>query len=101
MQFDSLLFAQAPLHVIAMKITPQGVTLDTIPVAEAGFCPCCAQRSARIHSHHCRTLADVPAHGQVVCIRMHLRRFTRGKQFFRAHKFPKVNLATRKFNRNR
>lgn len=75
MQFDSLLFAQAPLHVVAMKITPEGVTLDTMPVAEAGFCPCCAQRSIRIHSHHCRTLADVPAHGQVVCIRMHLRRF--------------------------
>jgi|SRR5690348_764373 transposase len=43
--------------------------------AAEGRCPCCGERSSRVHSHHLRTVADSPAHGQTIELKIRLRRF--------------------------
>ncbi|WP_179875755.1 transposase family protein [Sinorhizobium sp. BJ1] len=36
------------------------------PTAKEACCPCCGSRTARVHSHYQRRLADLPWHGCVV-----------------------------------
>ena len=75
MELTPLLFARSPLRIVAMRITPEGVTLAAEPATDFGLCPACGARSVRVHSRYRRTLQDVPAHGRVVHIELHLRRF--------------------------
>jgi len=75
MEFPSLLFGHSPLHVTGLCITPGLVTLIAAPVAGFGCCPSCGVRSSRVHSHYCRRLHDLPAHGRPFCLELHLRRF--------------------------
>jgi transposase len=75
MEFACLLLGHSPLQVMGLRITPQGVTLITVPVAGFGFCPACGVRSARVHSRYRRKLHDLPAHGRPICLELHLRRF--------------------------
>jgi transposase len=41
--------------------------------ADEAICPGCGTRSHRVHSRYCRTLRDLPCHGQIVriCLRTH------------------------------
>ena len=41
--------------------------------ADEATCPGCGTRSRRVHSRYCRTLRDLPCHGQIVriCLRTH------------------------------
>lgn len=75
MQFASLLFEHCPLQVTGLRITPQGITLMAVPVAHFSFCPACGVRCWRVHSHYCRKVYDLPAHGRRICLELHLRRF--------------------------
>jgi transposase len=75
MEYGSLLAPQSPLHIVAVRITPEGVTLIAEPAAGFACCPECGQRSTRVHSHYSRTLQDLPAHGRVVHLELRLRRF--------------------------
>ena len=75
MQLSSLLFGHDLFQLLGLRITPQGLTLVAVPVANFSFCPRCGVRSARVHSHHLRRLSDLPAHGRPVCLELHLRRF--------------------------
>jgi transposase len=59
----------------AMRITPEAVTLVLTPTTAVGVCPACGQSSTRVHSRYHRHLQDVPAHGRVVRLELHLRRF--------------------------
>jgi transposase len=63
------------LHITGIRITPEGVTVIAVPATDTGTCPLCEHASARVHSHHERLLQDVPAHGRVVHLELHLRRF--------------------------
>lgn len=38
-------------------------------------CPTCGVRSGRRHGHYVRNLADLPAHGRAVRVRLSVRRF--------------------------
>ncbi len=75
MQFASLLFEHSPLQVTGLRITPEGVTLVAVAMANISFCPACGMPSARIHSHYRRRVHDLPAHGRSICLELHLRRF--------------------------
>jgi transposase len=43
--------------------------------ATEGKCPRCGGRASRVHSHHVRTVADSPAHGRTIELKIQLRRF--------------------------
>lgn len=43
-------------------------------------CPVCGHPSARVHSRYDRTVADLPAHGRQVRVRLRVRRFRCGAQ---------------------
>ena len=76
MELASLLFPAFPsLELTAIRMTPEQVTLVLTPTTAVGVCPACGQSSTRVHSHYHRHLQDVPAHGRVVRLELHLRRF--------------------------
>jgi transposase len=70
----SLLFPLV-FHPEQVQIGPNQIVITLTPEAEFGCCPVCGQRSGRVHGHYRRTLADLPAHGQVVRLVLCLRRF--------------------------
>lgn len=55
-------------------------------------CPDCGYQSAHRHGHYVRSLADLPAHGRAVRVRLSVRRFrsmtTRCPKTLSARKFP-------------
>ena len=53
----------------------QVVQIGLASKAAEGTCPCCGQRSSRVHSYHVRTVADSPAHGRTIELKIQLRRF--------------------------
>lgn len=70
----SLLFPLA-FQSTCLQIRPDQIVITLTPVAESCPCPFCGQRSSRVHSRYCRTLQDLPAHGQVIRLVLLLRRF--------------------------
>ena len=58
-----------------LQIRPNQIVITLTPDAESCCCPLCGQRSIRVHSHYCRTIQDLPAHGQVIRLVLCLRRF--------------------------
>ncbi|WP_238986919.1 transposase family protein [Paracoccus sp. MKU1] len=44
-------------------------------IRSEAFCPECGFRSARRHGRYVRSLADLPAHGRTVQLRLSVRRF--------------------------
>jgi transposase len=53
----------------------QTVQIGLSSQATCGKCPCCGGSSSRVHSRHVRTVADSAAHGRVIELLIHLRRF--------------------------
>jgi transposase len=70
-----------------LSLLPVGLTVDRIlpssdclalivrPTKAAAACPLCGERSARIHSHYGRRLADLPWQGRIVQLHLRARRF--------------------------
>src|SRR5215210_8683762 len=63
------------LNLIDVRATENAITLDARTSSRVARCPACAKRSARVHSHYTRTLADLPWQGIPVTIRLRVRRF--------------------------
>src|SRR5689334_23241689 len=53
----------------------QVVQIGLVSKAAEGTCPCCRRRSSRVHSYYVRTVADSPAHGRTIELKIQLRRF--------------------------
>jgi transposase len=74
-------------HCQRHPLTPAGLIVDDIEVegdrivatarstSRSSACPDCGWISTRVHSRYQRSLADLPAHGRTVVIRLSARRF--------------------------
>jgi transposase len=58
-----------------IRLGPDTVEVGVVPTSTDCRCPQCGLPSDRVHSHHIRTLQDVPAHGRVIQLQIRLRRF--------------------------
>jgi transposase len=71
----------APLLPLSAVLSVQWIRFDQIvqiglgSTGAQGTCPCCGSRSSRVHGYHVRTVADSPAHGRTVELKVRLRRF--------------------------
>jgi transposase len=63
------------LHVEALLLDEVGLTILASSAAADAPCPCCGQRSQRVHSRYGRTLADLPWAGVTVHLRVQVRKF--------------------------
>lgn len=77
----------------AARLLPSGLVVDAVTLGgddivisarapgRGGRCPTCGDRSKRVHSSYERCLADLPAHGRRVRLKVSVRRFrcTRGE----------------------
>ena len=63
------------LHVEALLLGTDGLTLVTAAEDETARCPLCGEPADRVHSRYVRTLADLPWADVAVRIRVHARRF--------------------------
>lgn len=63
------------LVVEGVEITPDKIVATTRSTSKASSCPRCGSVTRRIHSRYWRSLADLPAHGRIVEIRVEVRRF--------------------------
>ncbi len=63
--------------VVIGRIAEEGerVVVEAVVAAGTGTCPACGQTSVRIHSRYTRVLADLPACGRPVQVRLTVRRF--------------------------
>jgi transposase len=65
------------LDLTGVRATENAITLAarTSSRSRVARCPVCGTRSARVHSHYTRTLADLPWQGVPVTVRLRVRRF--------------------------
>src|SRR5829696_493952 len=63
------------LDLIGVRDTENAITLAARTSSRVARCPVCGARSARVHSHYTRTLADLPWQGVPVTVRLRVRRF--------------------------
>jgi transposase len=63
------------LHVGALLLDEDGLTILASSGATDAPCPLCGQRSDRVHSRYARTLADLPWAGVAVQMRVRARKF--------------------------
>src|SRR5215204_4720380 len=63
------------LDLIGVRATQNAITLAARTSSRVARCPVCCARSARVHSHYTRTLADLPWQGIPVTVRLRVRRF--------------------------
>jgi transposase len=63
------------LHVEALLLGEDGVTIRAVSEAEDVRCPLCGEPSDRIHSRYARTLADLPWARFAVRLELGVRRF--------------------------
>jgi transposase len=71
----ALLWGMEAWQVLGVQITPQQTTITLSAMAADCRCPQCGIRSTRIHSRQVRTIADLPACGRPMCLRVRVRRF--------------------------
>jgi transposase len=59
------------------SVGTDGTTTQIVVVTSrrSARCPLCHRRSRRVHSRYWRVLADLPANGEPVCLRVQARRF--------------------------
>ncbi|WP_167354108.1 ISL3 family transposase [Sinorhizobium saheli] len=62
------------LSIVQILPRADRVVLVARPTAKETCCPCCGFRTARVHSHYQRRLADLPWHGRVVEVQLQARR---------------------------
>ena len=63
------------LDLIGIRATENAITLAARTSSQVAPCPACGTRSARVHSHYTRMLADLPWQGIPVTVRLRVRRF--------------------------
>jgi transposase len=63
------------LDLIGICTTENAITLAARTSSRVARCPACGTRSARVHSHYTRMLADLPWQGIPVTVRLRVRRF--------------------------
>jgi transposase len=63
------------LNLIDVRATENAITLVARTSSRVARCPACGAKSARIHSHYTRMLADLPWQGIPVNVRLRVRRF--------------------------
>jgi transposase len=63
------------LHVQALLLGEDGVTIRAVSDATDVRCPICGESAARIHSRYTRTLADLPWARFAVRFHLQVRRF--------------------------
>jgi transposase len=63
------------LHVDRVTSTGGGVEIEARCRSAGAACPACGAWSSRVHSGYARTVADSPAGGRPVLIRLRVRRF--------------------------
>jgi transposase len=63
------------LDLIGIRDTENAITLAARTSSRVARCPACGRRSARVHSHYTRMLADLPWQGIPVTVRLRVRRF--------------------------
>src|SRR5215210_4251168 len=63
------------LDLIGVRATENAITLAARTSSRVARCPVCGARSARVHSHYTRTLADLSWQGVPVTVRLSVRRF--------------------------
>ncbi len=63
--------------VVIGRIAEEGarVVVEAVAAGGMGTCPACGQASVRVHSRYTRALADLPACGRAVQVRLTVRRF--------------------------
>ena len=61
------------LDLIRVRATENAITLAARTSSRLARCPVCSTRSARVHSHYTRTLADLPWQGVPVTVRLRVR----------------------------
>ena len=74
---DSRTVLPAPklLKLIDVRTTENAIILAARTSSRVASCPACGTRSARVHSHYTRMLADLPWQGIPVAVRLRVRRF--------------------------
>lgn len=75
------LLAPKGLAVEHVDLSLGMVSITARPVRSDVACPSCGTRSAKVRSRYWRTLADLPAHGRRVLIRVRVRRFCCSQPF--------------------
>src|SRR5215218_2757123 len=63
------------LKLIDVRVTENAITLAARTSSRVARYPACGTRSARVHSHYTRMLADLPWQGIPVAVRLRVRRF--------------------------
>ena len=63
------------LDLIGVRATENAITLAARTSSRVARCLVCGARSARVHSHYARTLADLPLQVVPVTVRLRVRRF--------------------------
>lgn len=63
------------LIVDRVEIEPDKIVAVARSPSRTSPCPSCGNASARVHSHYQRSLADLPAQGRSVEIKLTVRRF--------------------------
>jgi transposase len=63
------------LHIEALLLDEDGLTILASTVATDVPCPRCGQLAHRVHSRYVRTLADLPWAGVAVHLRISVRKF--------------------------
>ena len=63
------------LHLKLLDGSYTAITAVVATTSEEAECPLCYGRSARIHSHYVRSVADLPWMGCAVHLELHVRRF--------------------------
>lgn len=63
------------LHVDALLVGADSLTICTVAQGTETRCPLCGERAARVHSRATRTLADLPWAGVTVHVRVRVRKF--------------------------
>ena len=70
------LLPKAPgLRLQDVAINAEMVSLSVESTCPSAACPACGQKTARLHSHYLRTLADLPWGGRSVRLSLRVRRF--------------------------
>jgi transposase len=75
MATDASFLIPPSLHVAALLLSDDGVTIRAVSEAEDVRCPICGERSARIHRRSTRTLGDLPWARFAVHLHVEVRRF--------------------------
>ncbi len=63
------------LHVEALLLADDGLTILASSAATDVRCPVCGEPADRVHSRYTRTLADLPWAGRAVSLRVRVRKF--------------------------